>query len=247
MSDIAYTIHGARSALPPLLLTHGFGASQAMWGPNLAALSRERQVLTWDLPGHGASAGAGAGELSHEGCIEAMLELIDRLGAQRAVIGGMSLGGYLSLILCARHPERVAALLLVDSGPGFRDDAARDTWNSWVGVLADDLEARGLDALRSGPEAQAAEHAGGAATLAVAARAILTQRDGEAFASLGSIAVPTLIVVGADDDRFIAAAEVMARRIPGARKVTLEKAGHAANIDQPAAFDSAVGEFLEQL
>jgi pimeloyl-ACP methyl ester carboxylesterase len=247
MPDIAYTIHGAPSALTPVLLTHGFGASQAMWAPNLAALSRERQVLTWDLPGHGASANANAGELSHDGCIAEMLELLDRLGAGRAVIGGMSLGGYLSLLFCARHPERVAALVLVDTGPGFRDDAARETWNSWVGGLADELDARGLGALRSGPEAQAAEHAGGAATLAVAARAILTQRDGEAFASLGSIAAPTLIVVGADDERFLAAAEAMARRITGARKVVLENAGHAANMDQPAAFDQAVGEFLEQL
>jgi len=245
--DIAYTIHGAPSALTPLLLTHGFGASQAMWAPNLAALSRERQVLTWDLPGHGASAHADAGELSHDGCIAEMLELLDRLGSQRAVIGGMSLGGYLSLLFCARHPERVAALVLVDTGPGFRDDAAREAWNSWVGELADDLEARGLDALRSGPEAEAADHAGGAGALAVAARAILIQRDGEAFASLGAVAVPTLIVVGAEDARFLGAAAAMAGRIPGARKVILEKAGHAANMDQPAAFDHAVGEFLEQL
>jgi pimeloyl-ACP methyl ester carboxylesterase len=247
MAEIAYTIHGAPSGRLPLLLTHGFGASQAMWAPNLAALSRERQVLTWDLPGHGASTVAAAGELSHDGCIAEMLELLDRLGAQRAVIGGMSLGGYLSLLFCARHPERVAALLLVDTGPGFRDDAAREAWNSWVGGLADDLEARGLDALRSGPESEAAEHAGGAGALAVAARAILTQRDGETFASLGAIAVPTLIVVGAEDDRFLAAAEAMARRIPGARKVVLENAGHAANMDEPAAFDRAVGEFLEEL
>jgi pimeloyl-ACP methyl ester carboxylesterase len=249
MTEIAYTIHGAPSARTPVLLTHGFGASQAMWAPNLAALSHERQVLTWDLPGHGASAalGAGDGALSHDGCLAEMLELLDDLGAERAVIGGMSLGGYLSLLFCARHPERVAALLLVDTGPGFRDDAARATWNAWVAGLADDLEASGLDALRRGPEAQAAEHAGGAAALAASARAILTQRDGEAFASLGAIAVPTLIVVGAEDERFLGAAEAMAGRIPGARKVTLEHAGHAANMDQPAAFDRAVGEFLEEL
>jgi pimeloyl-ACP methyl ester carboxylesterase len=247
MADIAYTIHGAPSARTPLLLTHGFGASQAMWAPNLDALSRDRQVLTWELPGHGARVGVGAGELSHDGCILEMLDLLDQLGAQRAVIGGMSLGGYLSLLFCARHPERVAALLLVDTGPGFRDDSAREAWNSWVDGLADDLEVRGLDALRSGPEAEAAEHAGGAGALAVAARAILTQHDGEAFVSLGAIAVPTLIVVGAEDDRFLPAAEAMARRIPGARKLVLENAGHAANMDQPGAFDRAVGEFLAEL
>ncbi len=216
-----------------------------MWAPNVDALDVDRQVLTWDLPGHGAS--VGSGELSHERCIADMLTLLDVLGAPRAVIGGMSLGGFLSLLLCARHPERVGALLLVDTGPGFRDDAAREAWNTWVGGLADELEARGLAALRPGPESEAADHAAGAAGLAAAARAILTQRNGEVFESLGAIAVPTLIVVGAGDDRFLPAADAMARRIPGARKLVIEDAGHAANMDQPTAFNRAVHEFLEGL
>jgi pimeloyl-ACP methyl ester carboxylesterase len=241
----AHTIHGAPSARVPVLLTHGFGASRAMWASNADALAAGREVLTWDLPGHGAS-GAPAG-LSHEQCLADMLELLDTLGAARAVLGGMSLGGFLSLLLCARHPERVAGLVLVDTGPGFRDDAARAEWNAWVAELAEDLEARGLDALRSGPESAAAEHAAGAAGLAAAARAILTQRDGEVFASLGRVAVPTLIVVGAEDERFLAAAEAMASRIPDARKLVIEDAGHAANMDQPEAFNRAVCEFLEDV
>ena len=242
MSDISYTLHGRSTARTPVLLTHGFGASQAMWAPNLGALGVDRRILTWDLPGHGAS--VSSRELTHERCIADMLGLLDALGASRAVVGGMSLGGYLSLLFCARHPERVAALLLVDTGPGFRDDAAREAWNAWVGALADDLGARGLAALPPSPESAVAEHAAGAAGLAAAARGILTQRDAEVFRSLDGIAVPTLIVVGADDDRFLAAADVMARRIPGARKVLIEDAGHAANMDQPAEFDGAVGEFL---
>ena len=84
-----------------------------------------------------------------------MLELLDQLGAQRAVMGGMSLGGYLSLLFCARHPERVAALLLVDTGPGsVMTRRARRGTRGWA-ELADDLDARGLDALRSGPESAA--------------------------------------------------------------------------------------------
>lgn len=225
-----------------MLLTHGFGASQAMWAPNLEALGADRRILTWDLPGHGAS--MVTGELTHEHCVEDMLELLDTLGASRAVVGGMSLGGFLSLLFCARHPERVAALVLVDTGPGFRDDAAREAWNLWVGELADDLDARGLAALSGGPESAVARHMSGAAGLATAARAILTQRDGEVFQSLGQIAVPTLILVGAQDDRFLAAADAMARRIPGAGKVLIEDAGHAANMDQPAKFNRSVLEFL---
>jgi pimeloyl-ACP methyl ester carboxylesterase len=243
MPDIAYTIHGQPSALPPVLLTHGFGASGAMWDPNVEALAGNRQILAWDLPGHGASV-APAG-LTHDRCIADMLALLDVLGGQRAVLGGMSLGGFLSLLFCARHPERVAALVLVDTGPGFRDDGARDAWNAWVEGLANDLEGRGLEALRSGPESANAEHAAGAGGLARAARAILTQRDGEVFESLDRVTVPTLIVVGAEDERFLAAAEAMARRIPGARKVVIDGAGHAANMDRPEVFNRAVGEFLE--
>jgi pimeloyl-ACP methyl ester carboxylesterase len=59
--------------------------------------------------------------------------------------------------------------------------------------------------------------------------------------------VPTLIVVGAEDERFLAAAEAMARRIPDARKLVIEDAGHAANMDQPEAFNRAVCEFLEDV
>ncbi len=243
MGDISYTIHGRPTARAPMLLTHGFGASQAMWTPNLDALARDRRVLTWDLPGHGAD--LASGELSHERCVADMVVLLDLLGAPRAVLGGMSLGGYLSLLFCARHPERVAALVLVDCGPGFRDNAAREGWNAWVSELADDLEAGGSEALRPSTESAGVSHAAGAAGLAAAARGILAQRDGEVFESLAAIAVPTLIVVGAADDRFLAAADVMARRVRGARKVLIEDAGHAANMDQPAEFDRAVREFLE--
>lgn len=245
MGEIAYTTHGKPTARAPMLLTHGFGASQAMWAGNLDALSADREVLAWDLPGHGAS--VCTGEPTHDECVAEMLALLDVLGAPRAVLGGMSLGGFLSLLLCARHPERVAALVLVDTGPGFRDDGARGAWNTWVGELADDLEARGLPALRPSPESAAADHVAGAAGLAVAARGILAQRDGEAFESLGAITVPTLVIVGAEDERFLAAADAMTRRIPGARKVVIADAGHAANMDQAAEFDRAVHEFLEEM
>jgi pimeloyl-ACP methyl ester carboxylesterase len=245
MPDIAYSIHGAPSAHAPLLLTHGFGASQAMWAPNLDALGADRQVVTWDLPGHGAT--AGSDEFSHDECIADMLGVLDAIGATRAVIGGMSLGGYLSLLFSVRHPERVAALLLVDTGPGFRDDSAREAWNKRARGLADELEAGGLAVLGRNAETVGAEHAAGADGLAAAARSILTQHNAEVLESLGAIAIPTLVVVGEHDERFLAAAQMMARRIPDAREVIIEDAGHAANMDQPAPFNRTVREFLEEL
>ena len=77
-----------------------------------------------------------------------------------------------------------------------------------------------------------------------AARGMLTQRDAGVMSSLPTIAVPTLVVVGADDAPFLAAADYMAGKIPGAKKVVIPDAGHAANMDQPAAFNAAVRGFL---
>src|SRR6185436_16806324 len=173
-------------------------------------------------------------DFSHAGCVAHMASLLG--DASRAVIGGMSLGGFLSLAFHLRHPERVAALVLVDTGPGFRSDRARAEWNEQALRAAADLEARGLDALPQRAETTGARHVHGAAGIARAARGILTQQDAAVIESLPSIAVPTLIVVGADDTPFLAAADAMADRIPGASKVVIEDAGHAANMDQPEQF-----------
>jgi pimeloyl-ACP methyl ester carboxylesterase len=242
---VNYEVHGEPTGRPPLLLTHGFGATGRMWAPNLPALTADRQALTWDLRGHGRS--EAPERITHDDCLADMAALLDVLGAPRAVLCGMSLGGYLSLLFHARHPERVAALVLVDTGPGFRKDAARDEWNATALRTADALEAEGLGVLPQTAEHVDADHANGATGVARAARGILTQRDGEVFASLGNIDVPTLVVVGADDAPFLGAADVMEARIPRATKVVIADAGHAANMDRPEEFDRAVLDFLEEL
>jgi pimeloyl-ACP methyl ester carboxylesterase len=76
---------------------------------------------------------------------------------------------------------------------------------------------------------------------------MLVQQDSDVFESLGGIRRPTLVVVGEEDRQFLAAADVMARRIPGARKVVLAGAGHAANMDAPGPFNDAVRDYLEGL
>jgi pimeloyl-ACP methyl ester carboxylesterase len=228
----------------PLLLTHGFGASGAMWDPNVDALrAGGRDVITWDLPGH---AGAPPLEpLTHDAVLGEMAARLDAAGAERAVLGGMSLGGYLSLRFRVRHPERVAALILVDTGPGFRSDAARDGWNAWANDLAGDLERDGLSALPGSTESAGVAHE--PAGLAAAARGILTQRDTAVIDALPDVGVPTLVIVGSEDTRFLPAADVMEQRIPGARKVVIEGAGHAANMDAPEEFNAVAVEFLEAL
>ncbi len=138
-----------------------------------------------------------------------MLALLDGAGAERAVLMGHSLGGYLSLAFHLAHPERVAGLVLVDTGPGYRKDDARAGWNRMVEERARAFEAKG------------------ALGLAHAARGILAQRDGRVIESLPSIRVPTLIIVGEDDKPFLSGSRYMAERIPGARLEVIAGAGHS--------------------
>lgn len=244
--SLHYELHGEGEGTP-LLLTHGYGASSGMWKQNLPALAR-RPVITWDMRGHGASDAPEDPSLySHEACLDDMSALLEAAGFERAVLGGMSLGGYLSLAFRHRWPERVRALVLVDTGPGFRDPSTREAWNSWALERADALEADDLAALPHGPEQRQARHVHGARGLAHAARGMLVQHDARVFEALSDVRVPTLIVVGADDKPFRAAADAMERRIPGARKVVLAGAGHAANMDAADRFNAAVSEFLEEL
>jgi pimeloyl-ACP methyl ester carboxylesterase len=177
--------------------------------------------------------------------IRAILDATCEAGS-KAVVGGLSLGGYMSLAFYRSFPERATALLIIDTGPGFKKDAAREEWNQYAIKTAEDLERNGLGALKSqSPERSYASHRD-ADGLSLAARGMLTQRDPSVIDSLPNIRVPSLVVVGAEDKPFLVASEYMARKIPGARKAVVPDAGHAVNIDQPVGFMKAVTPFLKQ-
>ena len=239
---VHYSVHGTGHDRPPIILSHGFGASGAMWDQNIDALTEDRRVLTWDMRGHGLSQSPAGPELyGVEQSVGDMLALLETLEAPSAVFGGMSLGGYLSLAFHARHPDRVSALILVDTGPGYRREEPRAQWNAFAERTAAALESDGLSALPDRPETGRHSDPGG---LANSARRVMAQHDAHVIESLGGIRVPTLVVVGADDVNFLRPADYMAQRIEGARLVVLERAGHAANIDAAAEFNAAVREFL---
>jgi pimeloyl-ACP methyl ester carboxylesterase len=175
-----------------------------------------------------------------------MVAVLNACGVERAVIGGLSLGGYMTLAFHMRHAVMARALMLFDTGPGFRKDVARDAWNARSRARADDLDARGYAALGSSDEVRMSQHRSPAG-LAGAARGMLTQQDDSVLRSLETVRVPTLVLVGANDTNFLAATDYMAAKIPGAEKVVIPDAGHAANLHQPAAFNRAVEAFLTRL
>jgi pimeloyl-ACP methyl ester carboxylesterase len=243
---IYYEVTGHPGGKPPLLLSHGYGASSQMWRPNVAALAADRPVITWDMRGHGRSDSPDDPEqYSHAACVADMAALLDAAGTERAVLGGLSLGGFLSLEFVLEHPRRVDAVLLFDTGPGFRSDQARQEWNERAGKTAARLERDGIVALGGSAEADYGHRS--AHGLALAARGMLAQQDGRVMEGLTSVKVPVLVLVGARDKAFLPAADYVTAKIPGATKVVVPDAGHVSNADQPDLFNQAVLEFLAGL
>jgi pimeloyl-ACP methyl ester carboxylesterase len=241
---IYYEVHGSG----PPLLTHGYSSTSGMWQGQIAALSKHHKLVLWDMRGHGQSDYPDDPAAYSESLTVAdMAALLDAVGAKQAIVGGLSLGGYMSLAFYRAHPERVRALLIIDTGPGFKKDEARDVWNKRAHDTGDRFEREGLDVLKSASRERSTVTHRNASGLARAARGMLTQRDARVIETLPDIKVPCLIVVGADDTPFLAASDYMAARIPGAQKVVIPAAGHAVNIDQPHAFIDAVLPFLDGL
>jgi len=243
--DLYFEAHGSG---PVLLLTHGYSSTSQMWRGQIEAFSSQHRVVVWDMRGHGRSDyPEDPAAYSEAHTVADMAALLDAVGAPSAVIGGLSLGGYMSLAFHRRHPERVRALLIIDTGPGFKKDAARAAWNATALQRAESLEREGLSVLGSASAERASAVHRSADGVARAARGMLTQHTAEVIESLPTIQVPSLIIVGADDTPFLAASDYMAAKIAGAQKVVIPNAGHAANLDQPHAFNTAVGEFLRTL
>jgi pimeloyl-ACP methyl ester carboxylesterase len=229
---------------PAILLTHGYAATSQMWAGQVEALESDYRVISWDLRGHGQSDNPEAvGDYSASVAIDDMEAILRACQVERATIGGLSLGGYLSLAFHLAHPDRVRALMLFDTGPGYKNPKARDRWNRGAERMAREFETRGLSALAGGAEVRISTHRS-AEGLARAARGTLVQFDSRVIESLESIRVPTLILVGERDQPFLAATDYMAAKIPNATKLVIPDAGHAANLEQPSAFNQAVRSFL---
>ena len=232
---------------PGVLLSHGFSDASTAWRDQVEALRDRYRVMTWDTRGHGQSDYPDdPGAYSEANSVADMAAILDACGVQGAVIGGLSLGGCVSLAFNLAHPGRTDALMLFDTGPGFKNDQARAKWNETARGRAARFETEGLDGLGDSAGARIAGHRD-ATGLAHAARGMLAQFDDSLIQSLPHITVPTLVLVGDGDVPFHAATNYMAGKIPGAEKVVIENAGHVANLDQPAAFNSAVRGFLDGL
>src|SRR3954464_13156748 len=111
--DVTYTVEGAADA-PVVVLSNSLGATRAMWDPQVPALAERYRVVTYDTRGHGTTS-APPGPYTLDDLVDDVLALLDRVGAERAHVAGLSLGGMTALRLAAREPQRVHRLAVLCS------------------------------------------------------------------------------------------------------------------------------------
>jgi pimeloyl-ACP methyl ester carboxylesterase len=239
---------GTQGEGSPVLLTHGFAATSSMWAGQIEAFSDRRQLITWDMRGHGRSKGPSEPDgYSIDETLADMAALLDHHGHERAIIGGHSLGGYMSLAFCQKYPERVRGLLVIDTGPGYKSDGPREDWNEMAKGLGRRLSEKGLDTLaRLSKDMNPSEHHS-ARELAMAAHGMLTQNDSSIIDGLSDIEAPTLVVVGEKDRSYLAASDYMAKKIPHAEQIIIPNAGHAVHVHQPVHFNQALESFFDRI
>jgi pimeloyl-ACP methyl ester carboxylesterase len=244
----------------PLVLLHAFPLSSAMWLAQREGLSDACRVITPDQRGFGGSA-LGEDPPSLDACADDVAELLDRLGLDRVVLGGLSMGGYVAMAFVRRHPQRVEALLLADTKAGADGDAARANRERIAAaveadetstVLVDEVlptllgrtsrDSRPMVAGRVRGLVQAAP----AAAVAWAQRAMAGRPD--AFADLRAFAGPSLVVVGEEDELSPPAeAQAMVDALADARLAVIPEAGHLTAVETPEAFTAEVAGFVSRL
>jgi pimeloyl-ACP methyl ester carboxylesterase len=246
---------------PAVVLLHGFPLSRVMWQEQLSGIGSAYRVIAPDLRGHGESP-APEGVYTMDEMADDVVELIDFLHiSERIVLGGLSMGGYVALSLVARYPQRVRALMLMDTRAGADTaEAAKNREVSARAVLDADRATPVVDAmlpklfckqtLEERPERveplRTAMMQTSARGIAGALRGMAARPD--RTGDLASIAVPTLVMVGQDDVITPPAeAKALADAIPQARLEVIPKAGHLAPYENPSVANHVMVRFLNSL
>lgn len=250
--QIYFEDHGGDG--PPVILAHGFLMDHEMFAPQVGALSPQYRVITWDERGFGLTEFDGQ-PFSYWDSASDCLGLMDHLGIERAVVGGMSQGGFLSLRVALTAPERVRGLILLDTQAGAEhpDKAAAyqgmiDTWAAVgpvdelaqivAGIIIDDP----TENERWIAKWKARPHAG----IVEPGRCLLSRDD--VTSRLGEITCPALVIHGTGDTAIeMPLAEAMAAGLVGCSGVVKVGGAHAANLTNPDPVNAAITEFLAGL
>lgn len=244
----------------PLVLVHGHPFDRSMWGPQIETFGAAgRRVIAPDLRGYGESTVV-PGRTTLTTFARDIAALLDSLDVERCVLGGLSMGGQIVMEFHRLFPERILGLVLADTSAAGETERGRAARNAMadrllregMGPYADEVlttmvAPHTVDALP-----RVAEHVLTMmrATSPEGAAAALRGRAErpDYLGMLPHISVPTLVVVGADDEFIpVAEARVMHERVPGSTLAIIPGAGHLPNLERPMEFDAALRDFLDTL
>jgi 3-oxoadipate enol-lactonase len=244
--EVDATVDGPADA-PVVLLSNSLGATRAMWDPQVPALAERYRVVTYDTRGHGTSP-APPGPYTLDDLVDDVVALLDRIGAQRVHVAGLSLGGMVALRLAAREPQRVHRLAVLCTSaktePQAYLDRAAAARAAGTASFAPAVVSRWLT------PRYAAEHPALVARL----EAMVAGCADEGYAAcaevvggvdlrddLGRITAPTLVVSGADDPALPPDHQrVIADGIAGAELLSVSPGAHLANLEQPLQVSGAL-------
>jgi 3-oxoadipate enol-lactonase len=246
---------------PPLVLLHAFPLHLGMWDEQVVALTPGRRIILPDLPGFGGTDPLpDPGGTTIDGFADLVAGLMRSLGAGPAVIGGLSMGGYVALALVRRHPETVAALVLANTRAAADTPEVIERRNAQQeqvteegtdrlieamlgNLLSDDTRTNRPDVVE---RTRALMHGCSSAGVIGALEAMKNRADSVPL--LETIDVPALVVVGEHDGPSPPdVARAMADAIPNSRLEVLPGAGHLSNLEAPEAFNQALESFLAQV
>ncbi|CAN5593318.1 alpha/beta fold hydrolase [soil metagenome] len=242
----------------PCVLLHGFPHNRSLWAPQTSALLEHGRCIAPDLRGFGES--GREGPYSMEQYAEDVIALLDNLGIEKAVVGGLSMGGYIAFALWRAKPELIRALVLADTRPGAdapdakrkrlelialaKDEGAGAVANAQItGMVGASTRAQNPALVEGLHQMLASAPVEG---IVGALQAMMDRPDSTEL--LPTIDVPTLIIVGEEDALTpVKESRAMHAAIAGSRLEVIPGAGHVSNLEKPAAFNHVLGEFLNAL
>jgi 3-oxoadipate enol-lactonase len=237
-----------------ILLIHAFPVDASMWSAQVEALSDEHTVLAPSLPGFGGTPSVGD-VMTMDAAADFLSGELDRSGVDRAVVCGLSMGGYVAFSLWRRHRARVAGLVLANTRAEPDDDAAKERRRT----VADKARNEGSEAIAQSPPPLLSEDAGvdlwdrvkgwiraqPGESIAAASLGLAEREDSRPI--LGEIEVPTAVVTSTGDTLIPPeVSSPMAEAIPQADLVILEGAGHLSNLEDPQGFNTALRAVLSR-
>jgi 3-oxoadipate enol-lactonase len=243
----------------PVVLIHGYPFNRSLWTEQVQALSSRYRVVTPDLRGFGES-DSSEGPVTMNQMAQDVAKLMDQLGIDHAVIGGLSMGGYVALAFAKQFPSRVKALILADTraqgdteeGKQTRSQTAEKALSEGMAGIADAMLPKLLtpETVSKRPEV----------VKRVRDMMLKTKPQGAASALLGmaqredlsefisTIAVPTMVIVGREDAITpVGDSEKMESKIQPSHLVVLDNAGHVSNLEQTEHFNYALVKFLDRV